>query len=195
MTAEAETVMKSPSRTVRIETSWASAGRSALHAAASARTAIDILRLTDMVTACAAACSRATSPGLLHACAGPLGQGQDRVAVGPGNRECGGYAPRQPLVAQVLRRIERHLDRARQRQAEHVLGVVRHARRVAALVPLEDLEAVLDSPVAQPVAARVQPGLLAHLADRGVAQRLRFARDAARDRLPEILPAGAFHHQ
>jgi len=74
-------------------------------------------------------------------------------------------------------------ERLGHREAEDVLEIVRHARRVAVAVLLEDLEAVLDAPVAQVVARRVQTRLLAHLADRRVAKGLGLVREAARDRL------------
>src|ERR1035437_787708 len=68
-------------------------------------------------------------------------------------------APRQPHVLQVLLGGERHRQRLRQLQAEHVLGVVRYARRVTAAPAPVDLVATLLAPVGQPVAAGIQPGL------------------------------------
>src|SRR5262245_28432338 len=94
MTAEADTVMKSPSRAVRIDTCCASA---LVHATARANTEETCTSLMTMETACPAACSRATSADLLHADAGPLRQSEDRVAVRPGDRRRGGFAPRQPF--------------------------------------------------------------------------------------------------
>src|SRR5436190_1245219 len=191
MSADALTVMYSPCRSIRVSIASAEA-RTRPGARASVRKRAAPKDMPQHAAAAYRAASPADLPG---ADARPSRQGEDRVAVGPGDGERGGLAPGQPFAAQVLGGVERDRKRLGQREAEDVLEVVRDPRRVAALVLLEDLEAVLDSPVAQIVAGRIQAGLLAHLADRGVAKGLRLVREAARDRLPESLPAGALHHQ
>src|SRR5690348_15613589 len=106
----------------------------------------------NMTTACRSGALRCKRSGSLRADARSLRKRENRVAVGPRERERGGLAPRQPLEARVLRGIEGDRERSRHRDAEHALLVVRDSGSVAAPVPLEDLEAVLDFPIAQFVA-------------------------------------------
>ena len=64
------------------------------------------------------------------------------------------------MKLQMLARRHAHLAAAAAAEPEHVLGVVRHAGRVAPAPLRIDLVLVLQLPVGQHVAARVEPGLL-----------------------------------
>src|SRR5262245_40048373 len=86
------------------------------------------------------------------------------------------------------------IERARQREPEDVLRVVRDTRRVAVAPVEEDLVAVLFLPVDERVALRVEPRLLADFAHRRSTQRLPFVL-AAGDRLPEAGAVGALEQQ
>src|SRR5581483_1486008 len=103
----------------------------------------------------------------------------------PGDRQRGGFPVRKPPVAQVLGRLEPNLERRGNLEAEDVLEIARDARSIAIAVLGEDLEFALEAPVDEVIRGRVDSGFLAHLADRGVAERLVLAVQAAGDRLPE----------
>src|SRR5262245_61522209 len=116
ITALADTVTNSPSRAVRIDTSGAAASASCGAASAAIRT--NAVRM-DILTACPSGAFPRNR--LVHAVALP--QRQDRVAVGPRDRERRGLAPREPFVTQVLGRIERDLQGRGNDHAEHMLEV------------------------------------------------------------------------
>src|SRR5512132_3287451 len=105
------------------------------------------------------------------------------VAIAPGKDALGGLPPRQPLRGEVLARRQGHRHPPRNPQAEHVLGVEGHSRREAVPPYRIDFPDVAKVPVGELAAGGVDAGLLAHLANRGLAQALALVL-AARDRLP-----------
>src|SRR5690606_19258551 len=112
------------------------------------------------------------------------GQTADSFRVGPRETSIGCILPWQPLARQVFARREADRHGLRQAQPEHVLLVVRDARRVAPSPVHEDLEPVAQLPVPERIASRIQARLLENLAYRGLLQRLAFVLTAG-DRLPE----------
>src|SRR5215510_13945697 len=95
-----------------------------------------------------------------------FGKHQDRLAIAPREDLVGGLAPRQPRCRQVLARLEAHVQRRRYLEPEHVLGVVRDARRVAVAPYGIDFEDVLQVPLLELVALRLDARLLSDFADR-----------------------------
>src|SRR5438067_7111724 len=123
-----------------------------------------------------------------------FGKHQDRLAIAPREHLVGGLLPRQPRGRQVLARLDADLDGCGHLEPEHVLGVVRDIRRVTAAPYGIDFEDVLQVPLLQPVARRVDACLLGHFADRGGAQALAFVL-AARDGLPVARTVRALEQQ
>src|SRR5689334_8253841 len=66
----------------------------------------------DMTTACRSGAFRRKRAGLLRADARSLRKRENRVAVGPRERERGGLALGQPFEARVLRGIEGDRERS-----------------------------------------------------------------------------------
>src|ERR1035437_4272987 len=131
----------------------------------------------------------------LSALAAFFRQQQDGVAIAPRKWGLGGLFPRQPAEIQVFGRFQPHRQYFRQLQTKYAFLVVCHSFGVAAEILLEDLEAVFDSPVRETVLRGIDAGLLEHFTRSGCYERLVQVVDAARDRLPETGPAGAFQHE
>src|SRR5205085_5936260 len=124
----------------------------------------------------------------------PFAQHPYRLAVAPREHLFRGLSPAQPAGAQVLAGRHPHLDVARHREPEDVLGIVGHARRVAVPPHRIDFVDVLQVPSLEAVPVGVDARLLGHLADRGIAQALAGIL-AAGDRLPEARAVGALEQQ
>src|SRR3569833_3343323 len=89
---------------------------------------------------------------------------------------------------------QRDRQRPRQVQAEHMLGIVGHAWRIAVAPTLVIFVAGFVVSGGLFVLAGVEFGLLAHFVDRGLNQRFAFVL-RTRHRLPEARCSGAFHQQ
>jgi hypothetical protein len=103
-------------------------------------------------------------------------------------------------VAQVLARLEAQRHITRHLEAEHVLGVVGDAARIAMAPDRVDLVDRLRVPIAQAVGRHDGPadgdaGFLGDLADRGLAQRLVEPVLRAGDALPVARPVGPLEQQ
>src|SRR6185369_9893574 len=94
----------------------------------------------------------------------------------------------------MLARLDADRNPAGYPQAEHVLGVVRDARRITVAPYRIDFEHVLQVPVGEVETRGLDASLLADLADRGVAQPLALVL-AAGHRLPEAGMVGALEQQ
>src|SRR5262249_3817399 len=88
----------------------------------------------------------------LHA----LRQLPDYIGIRPGKNLQRRVGPRQTFVIQVLARLQDDGQRLRDLEREHVLRIVRNARRVAAAPAQEDLVLVLLAPVGKDVAPGVE---------------------------------------
>ena len=104
---------------------------------------------------------------------------------------CAHGSQRQPHMF-----VRRQHDRqgCGQPEAEDVLGVVRHPGGIAVAPAIIDFVAVFDAPLREIELRGVEPGFLAHFANRGLLQRFAGILRAG-DRLPEARRIGALHQQ
>src|SRR5258706_5023453 len=123
-----------------------------------------------------------------------VGEHEDRLSIAPGKNALGGFLPREPHRGEMLARLELDRQPAGNPQPEHVLGVMRHARRVTMAPYRIDFEDVLQVPVFEREASRGEARFLADFANRRLAQRFALVL-AAGDRLPETGVISAFDQQ
>src|SRR5687768_935775 len=123
-----------------------------------------------------------------------FGKPQYGVAVAPGEDPLGRLAPRQPQGGDMLAWGERHGQLPGNPQAEHMLGIEGHSRGETVPPYRIDFPDVAQVPLGELVARGVDAGFLAHLADRGLPQRLALVL-AARDRLPVSGVIGSLEQQ
>src|SRR5688500_4229627 len=123
-----------------------------------------------------------------------FGKPQYGVAGAPGEDPLGGLLPRQPQRGKMLAWGERHGHPSGNPQAEHVLGIEGHSRSETVPPYGIDFPDVAQVPFGELVARGVDAGFLAHLADRGLSQRLALVL-APCDRLPVSGMIGALEQQ
>src|SRR6202171_895411 len=113
------------------------------------------------------------------------GQCLDRRAIRPRKALRRRFLPRQPEVRQMFARIQTNLNRLRDLELEHMLGVVCRTLRIAMAPAWKDFVNIRELPVHDAaIVRRVDAGFLFQFPRRGLYQRLAVLL-AAGDRLPE----------
>jgi hypothetical protein len=125
---------------------------------------------------------------------------QHRLGVARRKAAVGRLAPRQPDEPQVFPRVQQHRRTGRHGQAEDVLGVAGHARRIAITPDRVDVVDIGQLPVAQRrgryrTAANLDAGLLEHLTPAGLDQRFVGLVLRTRHALPVARFVGALDQQ